>query len=116
MSQPLVSPRKARILAFSLFLIGLGLIAFFDAWWPGIMLVVGIPLALREYLLGRDYETGIMSFLFLGVFFTVQFKLGGQILLPVLFTLGGIYLFLREEQTARAEKRAPLEEPSDPSE
>jgi hypothetical protein len=60
------------------------------------MLVIGLPLALRQYLLGRPYDTGISLFVFVGVFVTVQFNISWEILLPVLFALGGIYILFRE--------------------
>ncbi|MBS0653148.1 MAG: hypothetical protein JSR39_06405, partial [Verrucomicrobia bacterium] len=80
----------------ALFLIGLAIISYLAAWWPGIMLVVGIPLALRQYLLGRHYDMGISLFVFVGVFVTVQFNISWEILLPVLFAIGGIYILFRE--------------------
>ena len=38
----------------------------------------------------------VSIFVFVGVFITVQFNVSWQIVLPVLFTLGGIYLLFRE--------------------
>jgi hypothetical protein len=96
MAVPLASKKRAKALSFALFLIGLAIVAYLKAWWPGIMLAVGIPLALRQYLLGRHYDMGVTLFVFIGVFATVQFNISWEILLPVLFTLGGIYIFFRE--------------------
>ncbi len=96
MSRALISKRRAKALSVALFLIGLAIISFLQAWWPGIMLAVGIPLALRQYLLGRHYDMGITLFVFVGVFVTVQFNISWEILLPVLFALGGIYVLFRE--------------------
>lgn len=107
MAKPLVSKKRAKILSFILFIIGLVIVTYFNQWWPGIMLVVGIPLALRQYLLGRHYDMGISLFVFIGVFITVQFNISWQILLPILFTLGGIYILFREYLESRT---APEEE------
>lgn len=96
MTRALVSKRKAKVFSVALFLIGLAVISYFDAWWPGIMLAVGLPLALRQHLLGRHYDMGISLFVFIGVFVTVQFDISWEILLPVLFATGGIYLLFRE--------------------
>jgi hypothetical protein len=96
MGNAMVSRRRAKLLSFVLFLVGLGVLTYAGVWWPGIMLVVGIPLGLRQYLLGRHYDMGISLFVFVGVFVTVQFDIAWEVVLPVLFTLGGIYIFFRE--------------------
>lgn len=96
MAKTLASKKRAKILAFVLFIIALVIVTYLNAWWPGIMLAVGIPLAVRQYLLGRHYDMGITLFVFVGVFITVQFDISWEILLPILFTLGGIYILFRE--------------------
>lgn len=96
MVKTLASKKRAKILAFVLFIIALVIVTYLNAWWPGIMLAVGIPLAFRQYLLGRHYDMGITLFVFVGVFITVQFDISWEILLPILFTLGGIYILFRE--------------------
>src|ERR1041385_5439155 len=106
MSQ-IVSKKRAKAISVALFLIGLAIIAYLKAWWPGIMLAVGIPLAIRQYLLGRHYDMGVTLFVFVGVFVTVQFDISWEILLPVLFALGGIYILFREYLESKEE---PLEE------
>ena len=103
MAKPTTSKRTAKALFLGSFLLGLAIITYLGAWWPGIMLVVGIPLALRQYLLGRHYDVGITLFVFGGVFVTVQFNISWQILLPVLFTIGGIYIFIREYIEGKSE-------------
>lgn len=95
MSQ-MVSRKRAKALSVALFLIGLAIVSYMGAWWPGIMLAVGIPLALRQYLLGRHYDMMVSLFVFIGVFVTVQFNISWEILLPVLFALGGVYILFRE--------------------
>lgn len=96
MAHPLVSKRRAKALSVALFLVGLAIVAYLKAWWPGIMLAVGIPLALRQYLLDRHYDMGVTLFVFVGVFVTVQFNISWEVLLPVLFGIGGIYILFRE--------------------
>lgn len=103
----IVSKKRAKAISVALFLIGLAIIAYLKAWWPGIMLAVGIPLAIRQYLLGRHYDMGVTLFVFIGVFVTVQFNISWEILLPVLFALGGIYILFREYLESKEE---PLEE------
>ena len=91
-----MSKKKAKAYSLALFLVGLAIISYFRHWWPGIMLVIGIPLALRQYLIGRHYDMGVTLFVFIGVYVTVQFNISWEILLPILFTIGGIYIFFRE--------------------
>jgi len=96
MAHPIVSRKRAKAFSLALFLIGLAILTYTQAWWPGIMLVVGLPLALRQYLSGRVYDMCVSLFVFVGVFITVAFDISWQILLPILFTLGAIYIFFRE--------------------
>ena len=103
----IMSKKRARVLSVSLFLVGLAIVSYLGAWWPGIMLAIGIPLALRQYLMGRHYDMYVSLFVFIGVFVTVQFNISWEILLPVLFALGGVYLLFRELVESSPE---PLEE------
>jgi len=96
MAKPVMSRKKAHSLSFALFLIGLAIITYIKYWWPGIMLAIGIPIALRQYLIGKRFDMIISLIVFLGVFITVQFKIKWNIVLPVLFTLGGLYVFFKE--------------------
>ena len=92
-----LSKRKALILSFSLFLAGVAILTLADYWWPGLLLVVGVPIAVQQYLMGRNYDTALSLVVFLGAFITVQFDIPWQnYLLPVLFIVGGIYVFFRE--------------------
>lgn len=104
------SKRYVKIFSVSLFLIAIAIITYLNAWWPGIMLAVGIPLALRQYLLGRHYDMGVTLFVFIGIFVTVQFNISWEILLPVLFALGGIYILFREYLESKEESVEEEEE------
>jgi predicted membrane protein len=110
MAKPLASKKRAKAISVALFLVGLAIISYLGAWWPGIMLAVGVPLALRQYLLGRHYDMGVTLFVFLGVFFTVQFDISWEVLLPVLFALGGIYILFREYLESKTESEEEHEE------
>ena len=114
MPQPIVCLKKAKVLCFSFFLIGLVVLSYTGVWWPGIMLAIGLPLALKQYLAGKRYDVGITLFVFIGVFITVAFDVEWKILLPVLFTLGGIYIlcrdFLESSSLSEAEKEEDLNE------
>jgi hypothetical protein len=96
MSKQLCSLKRAKQTSLALFFIGLAVVSMLGAWWPGIMLAVGIPLAIRQVLLGRRDDMIISLVVFGGVFFAAEYNLGWRILLPVLFAVGGIYIFFRE--------------------
>ena len=96
MSKKIMSKRKAHALSVALFLVGLAILTLTKVWWPYIMLIIGIPLALRQYILGKKFDMIVSLVVFLGVFITVEFNISWNILLPMLFTLGGIYIFFRE--------------------
>lgn len=96
MAHPLTSKKKAQAVSSALLLVGIAILVFTGNWWPGIMLAIGLPLALRQYLLGRTYDMAISILIFIGSFVTVQFDISWRILLPVLFTLGALYILFRE--------------------
>jgi ABC-type antimicrobial peptide transport system permease subunit len=97
MSQ-ITSRKRASALSTALLLIGLAIVIFLRAWWPGIVLAIGIPLALRQALLGHYFDTFISLLIFGGVFITAQFEVSWDILLPVLFLVAALYILLREFQ------------------
>jgi 4-hydroxybenzoate polyprenyltransferase len=104
------SKKRAHALSTALFLIGLAVLAFMGNWWPGIMLAAGIPLAIRQYLLGRTYDMCISLLVFVGTFVTVQFDITWQVFLPILFTIGAIYVLCREFMTPDPEDESDKEE------
>jgi hypothetical protein len=110
MTHPITSRKRAQAYGGAIFLIGLAILALTEAWWPGIMLVVGLPLALRQYLLGRIHDTLVSLLVFVGTFVTVQFDISWRIFLPILFTLGAIYIVVREYLEARAESEDERDE------
>lgn len=110
MAHFLVSKKRAQALSCALILLGLAALVFTGAWWPGIMLVVGLPLALRQYLLGRTYDMLVSLLIFGGTFIFVQFDIPWKIFLPSIFTVGAIYILCREFLESRGETEAEKEE------
>ena len=96
---------RKRISAFSgsLFFLGLAVVSLLGAWWPGIMLVVGLPLALRQYLFERRGDMLLTLFVFGGIFITAQFAISWEILLPVIFFIAALYILGREFLETSAE-------------
>lgn len=110
MPHPFVSRKKAQTISTVLFLLGLVVLIFTENWWPGIMLAIGLPVALRQYLLGRHYDMIMTLVVFLGTFVTVQFDVSWQVFLPILFALGAFYILLREFLGTEEETKAEEEE------
>lgn len=112
MSHPKVSQRRAEAISSSLFLVGLAIVFLTQSFWPGMMLVVGIPLALRQYLLGRTYDALLSLVIFGGVFCVSGLDISWEIILPVLFVTAAIYTIIREfcnpYQTTEAEDEESL--------
>ncbi len=115
MAKPLLMRKKAKIVALIVFLLALIIVTYMGAWWPGIMLAVGLPLAILQYLQGRMYDVGITLFVFVGAFFTVQFNIKWEVFLPILFAIGGIYIFFREFIYSRSPEEEEMEENKDES-
>ncbi len=110
MARMLTSDKTAKACSLALFLVGLAIVTYTNNWWPGITLAVGIPLALRQHLVGRRYDMYVSLFVFIGVFVTVQFNISWEVLLPVLFSLGAVYIFFREYLESTTHSEAEEEE------
>ncbi len=110
MSHPFTSQKRAQIIWATAFFFGLAILIVTDHWWPGIMLGIGLPLALRQFLLGRKYDMGITLLVFVGTFVTVDFDISWKVFLPVLFSIGAIYVLFREFFEAKASTETEREE------
>lgn len=91
-----ISKRKADGISNGIFLISIGILAFTNAWWPGILLALWATLAVRQYFTGRIYDLVVTTILLLGLFFVTILNLNWSVLVPVLLILGGIHLIFRE--------------------
>ena len=110
MTHPLTSRRRAQAYSSALLLIGLATLAISESWWPGFMLVIGLSLGLRQYLLGRWHDMIVTLIVFVGTFITIQFDIPWQIFLPILFTLAAFYILVREYLEGAAESEEETEE------
>lgn len=100
---PITSRKKALTYASIFFFVGLAILVFTEIWWPGIMLAVGLPLALRQYLIGKAYDMIVTLLVFVGTFISVEYDISWRVLLPSLFTIGAIYILFREFTTEMTE-------------
>lgn len=110
MPHRLTSRKKAALFSAAVFVLGIAILIFTNEWWPGIMLPIGLALALRQYLMGRTYDMVISLLVFVGTFATVSYNISWEVLLPVLFTLGAIYVFFREMMEINAEPESERED------
>lgn len=94
-----MSRSKSGSHAFTgVFLVGLGIVGWFDYWWPGIMFVIAVAMLVGSLLDGRLGENilTIAVLLAIGVFGLLgQLHLGHHVSLwPILFiAIGLVYLF-----------------------
>src|SRR5579883_3454029 len=101
MAHPRTSRRRASALSSASFFIGLAIIALTDAWWPWLMLVIGTPIALRQFLLGHIYDMWITLIIFYGAFIASFFSIAWNILLPILLIMSAVYILVREFQLSK---------------
>ena len=93
---PFVSYRKADIVSFVVFIAGMAIVVYNGWWWPGTLLPILAALLVRQYLRGRLYDMVLTAFVFFGLFTYFAFNMNWAVVMPVLFTVGGIYLVFRE--------------------
>jgi predicted membrane protein len=96
MKKPFVSIQKASSISGGLFLLALGLLAYFETWWPHIMLAIGFALAVRQILVKKFYDAILSIFIFGGIFVTVYYHLSW---LPVIFVIAGLFVLFRAAQS-----------------
>lgn len=95
--KPILSPKKSDSLSAGIFLLCLAVLAYYDAWWPGILAAFGLALMVRQFFLGKFYDAFITFLVFGGLYFTLLYNLSW---LPVIFVVAGLYLIFRAMTTA----------------
>ena len=88
--------KKSGIFA-GIMLIGLGILAFTNWWWPGIMLVIGTALGVDKFLQGQIQEAVGLFLLFLAipaaVFIFTNYVIAWTVFAPILLIgLGGLVI------------------------
>lgn len=91
-----ISKRKIDALSNGILLVGLGVLFFTNTWWPGILIVVWAWLGLRQWLSNRKFDLIVASVILWGLFLMSFLNISLNVLVPVLFVLGGIYIVFRE--------------------
>lgn len=96
MQIPNLSRRKAGAIANGLFFVLLGIIIYTDAWWPGIILAIGVNIGIRQFFAKREKDLYITLVIISLIGVISFFNISSTTLISFLFILGGIYLILRE--------------------
>lgn len=96
MTPPLTSKRKGDGYSNGILLIGIAILFVTNAWWPGILLVLLSAMVVRQYLRGRLYDSFLSIVILGGLFVFSFFDFNWNVLVPVLFVVGGLYLIFRE--------------------
>ena len=96
MSIPLISKKRAHAVFTAIILIGLSILMYTNNWWPHILLVIGLALAIRQFIRGRNYDIIITSAVFGTLFLTYYFTINWAIILPVILFIGGLTILYRE--------------------
>lgn len=91
-----ISRKKAEAISSGAFLIALGILFYFNAWWPGILLAIWVFLATRQSLTGRHFDSFVTTFILVGLYVVMTFQISWAILGPLLFVIGGAYIIFRE--------------------
>lgn len=77
------------------FLIGLGIIAIFNYWWPGIMFVIGAMLITKGLMSGQRLEnlTGAFVVIAIGAIFALEDVIGNiGSLWPIVLIAAGLFM------------------------
>ena len=97
MAKPLIAKNKAKAPSTSLLLAGAAILFFLDNWWPAAVLVIGIPLSLKQFLTGRLNDAAISLFVFVGFFIIAQFNIfSWKVLVPIFFIMAAVYVLCKE--------------------
>lgn len=87
---------QIRAISSGIFLVGLAILFITKFWWPGILLVLWVSVGVREYLSRRYYDFFISTIILLGLFAVYMLKLDWNVLVPVVFVVGAIYIVMKE--------------------
>jgi hypothetical protein len=90
------SRSKSESIGNGVFLISLGVLFYFQWWWPGILLAIWASFAARQLFSGRTQDFLLTSVLLFSLFLVAFFNLSWDLLMPVLFVLAGGYLIFKE--------------------
>ena len=106
----MMSKKRAESICYATLLIGLAILFYSGNWWPATMLVIGLPLALKQFLNGRKREAFLSLFFFTGYYITEVFNIPWKMLIPILFIMAAIYVICKEWVESRSETEIQMEQ------
>lgn len=89
-----------------LILIGIGVLAFTDGWWPGIMVVIGVAVIAGMLYRGKFLSTLPIALIFFGIPAVIELGLSWEIYIPLL--LIGLGLLSLVDNLARNRRRSAV--------
>jgi hypothetical protein len=94
----------------AVFLIGLGIIALLNFWWPGIMFVTGIALLAGEFVETRTLNfssgrvIGAAVIIVIGLLGLIDFNINWGAIWPIILILLGVGLLARTSMNGNKHK------------
>ena len=104
------SKKRAAALSSALMLVLLAINSFTGYWFPYIYITIGAPLAFRQFLSGRIYDTILSLCIFGGLFLVSAYSIDWSVILPVVFITSALMILFREFLNPYAAKEPELEE------
>ncbi len=95
-----MSHKRAGEIGGAVFLIGLGVVALLDFWWPGIMFVIAVSLLASEYVetntinFSSGRVIGAVVVAIIGVLGLMDFNLPWGSIWPIILILAGVALLM----------------------
>lgn len=94
--KPRTSKRRAAAISTALLLILLSINSITRVWYPYIYLTIGVPLLVRQFLQGRNYDSLVTFVIFGGLFVVNRFEVDWEVIFPVAFITAAIFILFRE--------------------
>ncbi len=105
MNRPNFSKTTRHVITALIVVLGGSALFYFDLLWPEIILVVGLAIALKQFLAGAIFDPLASLVIFGCMYISVKMNMGWEILIPLpalIFVIGVFILlheyFLRKEQ------------------
>ena len=102
-----MTQKQANGISSAIMLFGLAIVAFTHAWWPGILLAIGVSAIVRG-VLNAHFGEALASFLiFGGLFFYFQYPniIPSEHILPLIFVIIGVIVLIKEFSKKGKKKR-----------
>jgi len=90
------SKNRIDTISNGILLIGLGLLFYFNYWWPGILAIIWAALAFKQFLTGRYQDLFVTTLVLGGAFLISYFPINWNLAIPALFVVGGVYIIAKE--------------------